>query len=372
MRFEHPGHPGRQVALAYCSNLHPAESQEAILQGLETFAAALRARLGVRGRFGVGLYLPARVALELCQDGALSERDRFLTQFERFGLEPFTFNAFPYGDFHRARLKEEVYKPTWLAPERGQFTHAVARVARDWAARLYGGGATGHLSISTHPGAHQSQVHGTADLHGISRNLAEAVARLAVDHVAGEPPVVLSLEAEPWAVAGNSLALAELRVVVSARAERVLRDHYGMGDLDAIEAVARHLGSCLDACHSAVEFEPVELALRAATHEARPGKLQYTSALALERPGAHPEGRARLLAMDEPRFLHQVNGRRGERLMRAADLPDLAAALQGPESDEWLDCDEWRCHFHVPVDLEEFGGLSTTRPCGCLARRPAR
>ncbi|MEZ5976214.1 MAG: hypothetical protein R3E96_15650 [Planctomycetota bacterium] len=369
MRFEHPGHPGRQVALAYCSNLHPAESQEAILQGLETFAAALRARLGVRGRFGVGLYLPARVALELCQDGALSERDRFLTQFERFGLEPFTFNAFPYGDFHRARLKEEVYKPTWLAPERGQFTHAVARVARDWAARLYGGGATGHLSISTHPGAHQSQVHGTADLHGISRNLAEAVARLAVDHVAGEPPVVLSLEAEPWAVAGNSLALAELRVVVSARAERVLRDHYGMGDLDAIEAVARHLGSCLDACHSAVEFEPVELALRAATHEARPGKLQYTSALALERyPAPHPgtvatayAGRTAVLAPGEwtPK-----------RLMRAADARSRGGVAR-PRKRRMARLRRV-AHFRARGSRGVRWTLDHARPCGCLARRPAR
>ena len=70
-----------------------------------------------------------------------------------------------------------------------------------------------------------------------------------------------------------------------------------------------------------------------------------------------------MLALDEPRFLHQVTGRRGAELLRARDLGEVAAAME-----RWLACDEWRCHFHVPVDLDlardEHGaplGLTTTR-----------
>jgi len=43
-------------------------------------------------------------------------------------------------------------------------------------------------------------------------------------------------------------------------------------------------------------------------------------------------------------------------------LPQLREELAGPRRDAWLACDEWRCHFHVPVDLERVdGGLTTTR-----------
>jgi hypothetical protein len=55
--------------------------------------------------------------------------------------------------------------------------------------------------------------------------------------------------------------------------------------------------------------------------------------------------------------------------VRAGDLPDLARLLTddapaplGAARADWLLCDEWRCHFHVPVDRERLaGGLATTR-----------
>ena len=48
--------------------------------------------------------------------------------------------------------------------------------------------------------------------------------------------------------------------------------------------------------------------------------------------------------------------------MQALDLPELRAALQGEDGPHWMSCDEWLCHFHVPVDLEGVGErLSTTR-----------
>src|SRR5690606_21172410 len=86
-------------------------------------------------------------------------------------------------------------------------------------------------------------------------------------------------------------------------------------------------------------------------------KLQFSSALRLEGPGADAEARARFLALDEPRYLHQVTGRRGDDVLRADDLPDLFEQLGAG----WLACDAWRCHFHVPVNLAEVGEtLGTT------------
>jgi hypothetical protein len=61
----------------------------------------------------------------------------------------------------------------------------------------------------------------------------------------------------------------------------------------------------------------------------------------------------------EPRYLHQTIARRADgTVVRAVDLTrDLA--LQPPA--EFAAAEEWRVHFHVPVDAEQLGPLGTTR-----------
>jgi hypothetical protein len=132
----------------------------------------------------------------------------------------------------------------------------------------------------------------------------------------------------------------------------------------------RHLGTCLDCCHAAIEFEHDTIE-RWNASGAVLGKLQFSSALALIDPGRHPSARETLLALDEPRYLHQVTGLLGDRRLRVDDLPDLRRALsressarmadsggkpRGASDDssasDWERCREWRCHFHVPVDLQ--------------------
>ena len=62
MRLLHPEHPERQIWLGYCLNVHPGDTLEAILGGLEELTVPLRARLAPDQPFGIGLYLPAAVA----------------------------------------------------------------------------------------------------------------------------------------------------------------------------------------------------------------------------------------------------------------------------------------------------------------------
>jgi len=54
MRFRHPG--GGTLHLAYCTNVHPAESVDGIIDQLERYAGAVRERLGAES-LGVGLWL---------------------------------------------------------------------------------------------------------------------------------------------------------------------------------------------------------------------------------------------------------------------------------------------------------------------------
>ena len=44
MRFTSPAHPGRAVRLAYCLNLHPADTLEGLLEGLRAITLPLRER----------------------------------------------------------------------------------------------------------------------------------------------------------------------------------------------------------------------------------------------------------------------------------------------------------------------------------------
>ena len=357
MRFAAPalpaaaraGRSARALRLAYCLNLHPADDLAGFRAGLERVTSALRARLAPERPFGVGLYLSARVAHELDLDRGA--RERVAAELRERGFDAFTWNAFPFGGFHRAGLKAGVFEPSWLEPERLAFTEAVARLAVLFAGEPEPGR---HLSISTHPGGFGARVAGARERDLCAENMLRAVAALAKLERASGWRIVLALEAEPRASAGDNRELAQFHERARALARSVLGPALGLSSADEAEALARrHLGTCLDTCHAAVEFEEPAAALERATAGATAlGKLQFTSALCFAEPGRDAELRARFLALDEPVYLHQTNGRRGAEILRADDLGDLARALAEPRS-AWLDCSEWRCHFHVPVDLAE-------------------
>ena len=354
MLLLHPEHPGRQVWLGYCLNVHPGDTLEAILAGLDELTVPLRARLAPDQPFGIGLYLPAAVAHRVVrEEDALSTLRAHL---ERHQLIPFTANAFPVGGFHRPGLKEGVYAPAWDTEARVDYTLEVARALQ--ALCPTGPATPRRLSLSTHPGGFGAWVEGPATLHAYSHSFARAVAALHAQ--AGPRPLGLALEAEPRASSGTLLELAEFLVVARTRAARLLREEADVGSEEAEWLASRVLGTCLDTCHAAVEFEEGATAWSYATLGGPCAKVQLSSALSLREPGRSARGRDALLALDEPVYLHQTTGRLpGGELLRATDLAELGP--QAPGHQRWLACEEWRCHFHVPVDLESVGGLGTTR-----------
>jgi len=352
MLFEHPDHTGKRVRLAYCLNLHPANDLATLLEGLRTITLPLQERLtGQRKPFGVGLYLPAALAGRLAAPGGRGDLERLSCFLADHRLDPFTFNAFPAGGFHEGGLKQGVFRPTWLEEERVRFTLDVAGVAAQLVRDSPRSGA--HVSISTHSGAFGPWPRGEKDARRCAQNLgrvAQGLLRLGLD---GGRRFVLALEAEPRAAAGDSASLAGFLERTPEWTE------------EGVEAwvIARGIGVCLDACHSAVEFEDPREAFNLLTARSPLGKLQYSSAISVPRPSAHPRAVRELLAMDEPRYLHQVTGLAPARRESVADLPELSRELEGPSGENWLACSEWRCHFHVPVDLQSLGeeGLATTR-----------
>lgn len=338
-------------------NLHAGDDLDAIRTGITEVTLPLRDRLGQGRPFGVGAYLPEPVATRLGKDPAAAKG--FAAWLADENLDAFTFNAFPFGGFHRAGLKERVYAPDWRDPERLRYTREVARVARAIDERRPDPG--GHISISTHPGSYGAWLTGPQDLHACADEMGAMIEELAHQAREGGPEIVLSLEAEPRASAGDTRELAEFLTVARVRASRRLREA-GMPAEDADAAAARHLGTCLDACHAAVQFEDPDQAVLRSRIGGRIGKVQFSSALELVDPGAYPRGVEALLSLNEPVYLHQVTGLAPDGThLGVADLPELGDALASDSADAWLACRAWRCHFHVPVDLAKFEGLGTTR-----------
>lgn len=376
MYFVHPDRPDRRVALGYCLNVFVGEDLAAFERSLEQTCAAVRERVAPDGRLGIGLYLPASVAMPLAEDRASGRRRALRAKLDALGLAVFTANAFPFGGFHRAGLKANVFRPTWDERERALFTAAVAVVAHD----LVPDDAT-HVSISTHSGLFRADLPSDPTaaaqrVRACGRGMGLALAAFDLLSERSGRPTVLSIEPEPRSLAGDTRELLEVwpALVEGARTELAER-----GVADPERVVAELLGVCLDTCHAAVEFEAAhEVLARLASLAAPIGKVQVASALRLPQPGSDAVGRERLLALDEPVYLHQVTGRRIDGgLLRATDLGELGGERRG----DWDACEEWRCHFHVPVDapapLPGAGGLTTTAAdgaqlLGALLDDPAR
>lgn len=113
MRFRHPD--GSTVHLAYCTNVHPAETLDGVLAQLRDHCEPVRRRLG-RDRLGIGLWLAKDAAAALVTDPSALRGLR--TELDRRGLEVVTLNGFPYQGFGAEEVKYRVYRPDWADPER--------------------------------------------------------------------------------------------------------------------------------------------------------------------------------------------------------------------------------------------------------------
>ena len=125
MRFRHPD--GSTVHLAYCTNVHPAETLDGVLAQLRDHCEPVRRRLG-RDRLGIGLWLAKDAAHALVTDPAALRGLR--AELDRRGLEVVTLNGFPYEGFGAEEVKYRVYKPDWADPERLAHTTDLARAPR--------------------------------------------------------------------------------------------------------------------------------------------------------------------------------------------------------------------------------------------------
>jgi sugar phosphate isomerase/epimerase len=330
MTGAHPLH------LGYCTNIHPGESWAEVAANIDTHVVRVKALVAPDRRLGVGLRLSARAAAELAQPEELA---RFRARLDELGLYVFTINGFPYGAFHGTRVKEDVYRPDWLEPERLTYTNQLAVLLAELRAD-----ETGYGSISTVPGCFADRAHDPSAAATIASQLVRQVATLWRIHERRGQELVLALEPEPCCVletVAQTIAFFA-RELFAAGAVAELAGLTGLARPDAERALRRHLGVCLDTCHAAVELEDPRHAVRAwAKAGIRVAKVQVTTGL--EVAPVDGEARAALAAFANDVYLHQVVARRGDELLRFADLPAALASRAAAAADTW------RVHVHVPV-----------------------
>ena len=311
--------------LTYCGNVHAAENLDAWLDGVERFSAPVAA--AQPKPLGLGAWWNYQTATALAEDEA--RRQDVAARLEELGLEVWTLNVFPFGDFHGKRVKEDVYQPDWTDQLRSGYTLAAASAV----AALVDAGTT--IPLSTLPVG-----YGAVDLSAAARALSACALDLAALEDSTGVRCVLALEPEPFCV---------LETVAGTAA--FLEEHVFAAKGGRDEAlVRRHLGVCVDLCHLAVVGEePLAALADLAARGIEVPKIQVSSCLELRRP-AELE---RLLAFDEARYLHQTVADTGA---RALDLPEVRA-----RSAEFMAAGLLRTHFHMPIFWEGDEVLGSSR-----------
>lgn len=339
---------GSNEHLTYCSNIHPGESWDEVLNNVDKHIPLVREAMKAEGDFGIGLRLSAAAVSELDTPAAIENFKNLLAKHNSY---VFTINGFPYGPFHGTRVKEDVYLPDWKDPERLRYTNQIADVF----ARFLPENQTG--SISTVPGAFKACVTGSDDIALMARHMVDHCAHLARLQRDQNICIVLALEPEPCCF----LETIEESVnffrdyLYGAASIKQLQQELDITAANAEQILHKHLTLCLDLCHAAVEFEDASTCL-ATLMDANItiGKLQISAGLRLN--NVTPKSAELLRPFFDEVYLHQVVENHDGEINRYTDLPEAFKHLTDDNKPR-----EWRVHFHVPVFLDDLGEFSSTQ-----------
>ena len=353
---------GDSLELTYCANIHPGETLDEVEENIRTYATAVKKQVAPDDSMGIGLRLSNRAAEELTGNEARLER--FCSLFEDHGLYAFTINGFPYGNFHRQRVKDEVYKPDWRTAERRIYTERLAEIL----ARLLPDGVEGSIStspISYKPWLANQNTRNDA-LRAGAGQLAETAFRLFEQRERTGQLIHIGMEPEPDCLIENTAeTVSFFEEWLWIHGARRLTQEHGLASTQAEDILREHIRLCYDTCHFAVEFESPGEALSAFRRAGvRLSKIQISAALRvpLEKPDAAGQRTSRnelieaLEPFAESTYLHQVVARSEDgTLHHYRDLPDALPCLMSE------DAEEWRIHYHVPVFIDRFPHFYSTQ-----------
>ena len=324
------------IHLAYCTNIHRGEGWAAPFQTLKDYTLRVRDKVCSDRPYAIGLRLGNLAALEL-NDSRSDNLKIFREWLDKNNCYIFTVNGFPYGQFHGARVKEQVYRPDWTDQRRVDYTNLLF----DILVKLLPPGIAG--SVSTLPGSFKDFI---SDDGAQGDTIIENVSRCA-DHIVNliertGSDLHLGLEPEPLGWFENTAETIEFF------------DRFRASKGNAYDNV---LGVNYDTCHLAVEFESAKDALTALQNKnIRISKIHLSSALRLS-PDHH--SLKALKEFEDDVYLHQVIAKSNDgSLRRYRDLPD---ALDARAECGEIEDQEWRVHFHIPLHSVPGNHFNDTR-----------
>lgn len=336
--------PQSPLPLSYCTNLHPGLTIAQVERGLIDFTVPAGKQFG--SPLAAGLWLAQPVIREL-----VAEPDRvrrFAERVSELGLCSYTLNAFPFGDFHSERVKENVYLPDWTQASRLEYSWDCSRVLAELIRTTMPNETEG--SLSTVPLGFKALANAADFESNCISNLIEFARRLARLESETGQVIRLAIEPEPCCV----LETTAETVAFFGR----LRDRAANENM--LDSVNKYIGVCYDVCHQSVEFEDVAESIATLERESiRINKVHITCALQLTRPGENAAAREALAHFVEPRYLHQTFAKSATGVVRS--VLDLTADLARTPPADFKNADCWRVHFHVPVNADRVGPLETTR-----------
>jgi sugar phosphate isomerase/epimerase len=314
MRLRH--HSGRVVHLIHGTNVRPARDLPAVVDQLDTYASAIRARLGV-DTLGVSLWLPPSLAAALAVDGRA--RTRLRAELDARGLEVVTLSGVPYAEGGgEASSTPNRSAPDWSDPARLEYTLDLARILVDLLPDDAVRGAVSTIGFGRREGWDSGKEKSCARILGrLSSGLAEVAWQTG-------RAVRVGFQPEPGCV----LDTAADTVAALAKADR------------------ERLGVCLDLANLACTWEDPADALDAlADAGISVIRVEVAAALEVAQPVAAAET---LRGYVDPDHQHQVTNPAG------AHVDDLSQALRdfppGP----------WRVRYHVPLQAAPAPPLVST------------
>ena len=331
------------MQIGYCCNVHPGRTIKEVQQSLTDYSLAVKNMVRPQDTMGIGLWLGETASREL--DSA-ENAIRFRDWLGDVGLLPFTFNGFPFGDFHQAEVKHRVYEPTWADSSRLDYTIRLARIQDLLLPETIG------ASISTLPlgwPTTGSRVRDETFYQACASNLKRCAERLDEINQNSGRQIILCIEPEP------GCCLDTCRDVTN-----FFENYLKSGTSREEERIRRHIGVCHDICHSAVMMEDQLSAILAYTDAGiQIGKIQVSSAIHVDfdRHSSHDRQRifSQLATFAEPRYLHQTTVTTGDDVVFYEDL-SMALGASGVEPEG-----NWRVHFHVPIYSSQLGLVESTQ-----------
>jgi hypothetical protein len=343
-----------EYQLTYCTNIHPGEDWDSVMQTLDIHIPPIKQALSPDAPFGIGLRLSRQAAEQLMNAHCLATFKNWLTANDCY---VFTMNGFPYGGFHRQRVKDEVHQPDWTTQERLDYTQKLFFLLAELLPEGMEGG------ISTSPVSYKYWHHDEESVAVAMKKGVENLVQVAMQlhDIKSSTGQLLHLDIEPepdGLLEDTQTTLDFYQKWLIPMGKEILQAEKSMSADEAEACLRAHIQLCYDVCHFAVMNEaPEEVLQKFEAADIRIGKVQISAALkALLPEGNRQAKEAAFRQFAESTYLHQVvaidqNGNRKQ----YPDLPEALKEIDQPEVKEW------RTHFHVPVFLENYGELQSTQ-----------